>query len=525
MRIQNNIPALNTLRQMNINNNGTAKALEKLSSGYQINRAGDDAAGLAISEKMRAQISGLNRASSNAQDGISLIQSAEGALQETTSILQRMRELGVQAANDTNEATDRDAISAEMNQLQTEVDRIAHTTQFNKKTVLDGSLSNGAYATKLISGGAVNAGAHIDQAVGANIVKNGGTVSDIYNVAVTSPGKTYSVTNSYDLTGLAAGTTVQMAINFDNNVATASNSTGIPGGQTLTNAPVFTYTATGDATVDNAAFINGLKDALSQIVNDYDISSSGNAITLTAKGMGTGYGTAGAVTLTASLADSSGAAITGTAGDPGYMADDGAQVNETEGADAIIEITAASTGNVTTSDPTGTNPTITKDASGIYHDSATGLVFQVADSTKIDSAIVQVKTGKDLTLQVGANTGKDQTISIKIGEMSSAGLGINNLDVSNNVSAMASVASIETAITSVSTQRAGLGAVQNRLEHTINNLDTVAENLTDAESRIRDVDMAKEMMNFTKFNILSQASQAMMAQANSLPQGVLQLLR
>ena len=502
MRIQNNIPALNTLRQMNINNTGTAKALEKLSSGYKINRAGDDAAGLAISEKMRAQIRGLNRASTNAQDGISLIQSAEGALQETHSILQRMRELGVQAANDTNESTDRAAIADEMKQLQTEVDRIAHTTEFNKKTVLDGSLSTGTFATKLLSGNAVNAGAHIDQSVAASLVNGGTAVADIYNISVTSAGAVATDTFSYDLTGLKEGDTVQMTVNFAN--------TAISGGQTLASAPVFSYTATGDASIDNAAFINGFKDALQKVVTDYDISSSGNTITFTAKGMGAGYNN---VTVNKTV----GAANVGTL----TTANFNANVNSAAGLDASVKITASSTGaSAVLSTNVAANYT-----NGVFHDASTGLVFQINDLTKLDSAIVQVKAGKDLTLQVGANTGKDQTIGIKIGEMSTSGLGIDNLDVSNNISAQNSVSSIESAITQVSTQRAGLGAVQNRLEHTIANLDTVAENLQDAESRIRDVDMAKEMMNFTKFNILSQASQAMMAQANSLPQGVLQLLR
>lgn len=269
MRINHNITAMNTYRQLTNNTTSTSKSLEKLSSGLRINRAGDDAAGLAISEKMRGQIRGLDQATRNSQDGISLIQTAEGALNETHSILQRMRELAVQAGNDTNTTADRTQIIAEVSQLQTEITRISTDTEFNTKNLLGGA-----------------------------------------------------------------------------------------------------FTA---------------------------------------------------------------------------------------------------------------------------------------------------------TLQVGANQG--QIINFNIGTMSAAGLTVNGMDYTSNLGAGSAIASIDTAITTVSTQRANLGALQNRLEHTINNLSTASENLSAAESRIRDVDMAKEMMEFTKNNILSQAAQSMLAQANQQPQGVLQLLR
>ncbi|NFD29462.1 flagellin [Clostridium botulinum] len=276
MIINHNLNAMNAHRNMGINTGNSAKAMEKLSSGLRINRAGDDAAGLSISEKMRAQIRGLDQASRNAQDGISLIQTAEGALNETHSILQRMRELSVQAANDTNVTVDRAAIQAELTSLTSEIDRIASTTQFNEKKLLDGSL-----------------------------------------------------------------------------------------------------------------------------------------------------GTTGA------------------------------------------------------------------------------------------------------KLQIGANNETDLTLEIKIGGMSSGALTITatNVSVADNAASKTSIDRINSAIKSVSTERSKLGAFQNRLEHTISNLDNASENLQAAESRVRDVDMAKEMMNFSKNNILQQAAQAMLAQANQAPQGVLQLLR
>jgi len=272
MRINHNISALNTYRQLSFNNTQTAKNLEKLSSGYRINRAGDDAAGLAISEKMRGQIRGLEMATKNAQDGISLIQTAEGALNETHAILQRIRELAVQAANDTNTDNDRAELQKEVDQLLQEIDRIADTTQFNTKNLLDGSLSG------------------------------------------------------------------------------------------------------------------------------------------------------------------------------------------------------------------------------------SGLIFHI-----------------------GAN--KDQNVTLTISSMRTSGLGVSGLKIDSQSGANAAIATIDTAIDKVSSERAKLGAMQNRLEHTVNNLGASAENLTAAESRIRDVDMAKEMMEFTKNSILTQAAQAMLAQANQLPQGVLQLLR
>ncbi|REJ27581.1 MAG: flagellin [Caldibacillus debilis] len=272
MRINHNISALNTYRQLSFNNTQTAKNLEKLSSGYRINRAGDDAAGLAISEKMRGQIRGLEMATKNAQDGISLIQTAEGALNETHAILQRIRELAVQAANDTNTDNDRAELQKEVEQLIAEIDRIADTTQFNTKNLLDGSLSG------------------------------------------------------------------------------------------------------------------------------------------------------------------------------------------------------------------------------------SGLIFHI-----------------------GAN--KDQNVTLTISSMRASGLGVSGIDISSQSGANNAITTIDNAIDKVSTERAKLGAMQNRLEHTINNLGAAAENLTAAESRIRDVDMAKEMMEFTKNSILTQAAQAMLAQANQLPQGVLQLLR
>lgn len=509
MKIQHNISALNTFRQMGINTTGTSKSLEKLSSGYKINRAGDDAAGLAISEKMRAQIKGLNRASKNAEDGISLIQAAEGALQEVHSILQRMRELGIQAANDVNETEDRNAIQDELNQLKTEVNRIANTTEFNKKTLLDGSLKSGQYSTKMLAGTAVVAGAYMDQAIAANKNNDEEPITGIYTISIDADGVGTITHNTYqfDLTGMEEGDTIDIVVSFDNSERS--------GGQQLEEANVLTYTAKGDAAIDNATFINLLKESLQKMVTDYEVTSSGNTITFLGKGIGTGW---------------TAVELTGEANGNGSPENEGTAITEIEGEDAqiMINYTDPSTG-ITAEYEVSTAPDEGFYSNGVFSDlvdgEGSGLVFQIADLTTAGSTILQVISGSDLTLQAGANTGRHQTIDLGIRSISAASLGIDNIRVDNHISAQATVAAVESAIQIVSTQRASLGAVQNRLEHTVANLDTVAENLQDAEARIRDVDMADEMMNFTKFNILTQASQAMMAQANSLPQGVLQLLR
>lgn len=386
---------------MGTNQSAASKNMEKLSSGLKINRAGDDAAGLAISEKMRGQIRGLDMASKNSQDGISLIQTAEGALNETQSILQRMRELAVQSANDTNTTTDREEIQKEINQLTSEINRIGNTTEFNTQKLLNGD-KDGSPEIKAVAGEyAITIGA----------------------ADVTIDGKTFKYdTNSAD----------------DGSVATFKTAAGL------------------------AALI----------AKDDDL-----------KGKYTGGGTGTDFTLT-----------------------------QKTGAESSTEpVVAGGTLAVTT-------PGVTGKAAG---------------------------AGADLQLQIGAN--ENQSMTITIGDMRAAALGIttagntnsklavtdgtNNtatetaLNVLTHADAAKSVTTIQKAIDTVSSERSKLGASQNRLEHTINNLGTSSENLTAAESRIRDVDMAKEMMEMTKNNILQQAAQAMLAQANQQPQGVLQLLR
>jgi len=370
MRINNNIAAMNTYSKLNSASAAQAKSLEKLSSGLRINRAGDDAAGLAISEKMRGQVSGLNQAVSNAQDSISLIQTAEGGLNETQSILQRMRELSVQSANDTNTDDDRVEIQKEMNALSSEVSRIAGNTEFNEKKLLDGGFSG-----KFQIG--ANKGQNMELEIG-------------------------------DMSADKLGVQGKASI-------------GTVGGLQVesTNSSLTVELKVGSATETTAV-------------------KTGNAVVITMAGNGT----------------------LSTAKDADIKA-------------ALEKVGVAST----------------------YAGAADGTATQAAAV-----AAVAISTA-------------DADVSKKYG-----------IDVSTQDSANNAIKTLNDAVKSVSAERSKLGATQNRLDHTINNLTTTSENLSAAESRIRDVDMAKEMMNFTKNNILNQASTAMLAQANQMPQSVLQLL-
>lgn len=362
MRINNNLMAMNTQRQLNVNESNSAKSIEKLSSGLRINRAGDDAAGLAISEKMRSQIRGLSMASRNSQDAISLVQTAEGALSETHSILQRMRELAVQSSTDTNQDVDRSALSQEFEQLKTELGDIAENTKFNSMNLLDG-----------------NFGVSVDAAAS--------TTDGVAGVA------------SVVASGQASA--------------------------------VYTFAADGtDTTVsDGTTTVNiGATDAM-----------------------------------------------------------DGAGTISVEQFGITIQTTAG------------------------------------FDASNLATTHIDMEATGSGTIQIGANAGEEMDISI--GDMSATGLGVNAAAIGTRANAVLAQTTVDNAISAVSTQRAGLGAIQNRLEHKINNLNTSSENLQAAESQIRDVDMAKEMMEYTKNNILSQAATSMLAQANNAPQSVLKLLQ
>ena len=467
MRINHNISALNTYRQLTLNTAAGSKSLEKLSSGYRINRAGDDAAGLAISEKMRGQIRGLDMAAKNAQDGISLIQTAEGALNETHSILQRMRELAVQAANDTNTNDDRAELQKEIDQLTSEIDRIGNTTEFNTKKLLNG----GAGLVTEFSVETVD-GANADW---INVI--GGTAdtkADNTDIVITAASKATAAVYTGTVTADTADT-YSFTVN----------------GYTLS------YTATTVA-AENAALIAEAINAVSdQIGATAEVSGAGLTITSTDVG--------------------SAASLQVTAEEDAFT--DGADVNSTTtGSDASITST-----QIASTDYIARGNTITV-TSGDYKGLELQLNAEVmSDTAANNDATFKITGNGSVILQIGAN--ESQEMSISIGDMRAAALGVSTINVTTQTSASSSITIIDNATKRVSGERSKLGAYQNRLEHTINNLGTSAENLTAAESRIRDVDMAKEMMEFTKNSILQQAAQAMLAQANMQPQGVLQLLR
>ena len=462
MVVQHNLQAMNANRMLGMTQSEQSKSSEKLSSGYQINRAADDAAGLAISEKMRKQMKGLDRASTNAQDGVSAVQTAEGALTEVHAMLQRMNELAVQAANGTNSKEDRDAIQAEMNQLTTEIDRVAETTKFNETYLLKG---NSGVKT-------VNINAH-DAGLRGTLVQGSGTGST-FNATI-KVGESVSIAGAdYRI----VETDVNDLTSVQTTVASKSN-----GSVTIDGT---TYTWSDDA-MTTGGFVdsNGneyTKETLSDLVGD------GSTVSID-----------GATAINVVDAD---------ADDALYL--DGA-VDKMESALAD----ASSIGGVKTLASAERTDSNAYDANN-----EVDLEFTITKAT----ADVQ----KDLTfsLHVGADTDMTNKISVNIQAMDSTNLGIKGLNVSDNTGTAATYAidAIADAINKVSTQRSALGAIQNRLEHTIDNLDNVVENTTAAESRIRDTDMAEEMVEFSKNNILAQAGQSMLAQANTATQGVLSLL-
>ena len=363
MRIQHNIMAMNAYRNYNNNSSALSKNLEKLSSGYKINRAGDDAAGLAISEKMRAQITGLKAASKNVKDGVSLVKTAEGALQEVHDMLNRMDSLATQSANGTyDNEVDRLNLQKEVTALKSEIDRIADSSNFNGKKLLNGELETGATVNFAISG----------KANGADIATVDGTVD------------------------LSAGFKKGDSVTID--------------GKT------YTYDDNGDGT-------------------------------------------------------------------------DGKTFKE------LAHLKVAAEKN--------------------------GITLDITTNTKVKAT----KTGAALGLQIGDTSDAFNQLSVEVKDMHSKALGIDDLSIAKQEDAAAAIAKIKDAINTVSSTRGDLGAIQNRLEHTSNNLSVMTENIQDAESTIRDTDVADEMMAYTKNNILVQSAQAMLAQANQVPQGVLQLLQ
>ncbi len=456
MVVQHNMQAANANRMLNVTTSAQSKSTEKLSSGYKINRAADDAAGLTISEKMRKQIKGLDRASTNAEDGVSAVQTAEGALTEVHSMLQRMNELATQSANGTNSNTDRKAIQDEIDQLTTEIDRVSETTKFNETYLLKGDGAEKAH----------NVNAHDAGLDGVTLTDKGDSV-DVTLKALNAGDKVSIAGKNY---------TIGSSVNETQALVDAQKKDG---GAITVNGEKYTWDTTAgtwkkdgtDATITIAA---------GDVVSD------------------------GTKTLTA-MKDVDGGA-------------DGIDDNDS------TVITAKKAYQLQTAEIVKAS-SIGADTAAVNNTTNNNAFDKATTSFELKKGTVSYKDALSFNLHVGADADMTNKITVNIDSMNSAGLGVKGIKADTEQDATYAIDAIADAISTVSSQRSALGAVQNRLEHTINNLDNVVENTTSAESRIRDTDMAEEMVNYSKNNILAQAGQSMLAQANQSNQGVLSLLQ
>ena len=478
MVVQHNLRAMNSNRMLGITQGTLSKSTEKLSSGYKVNRAADDAAGLSISEKMRKQIRGLTQASLNAEDGISSVQTAEGALTEVHDMLQRMNELAVKAANGTNSLSDRQTIQDEVTQLLTEIDRVAETTKFNETYLLKGDTDK-----VTIYAAAKDAGITGQMTEGAT--------KATFTMAALKLGDTITIGG----TKYTIGTTKEAAVKASIGVAQAGEQVTVNGVQ---------YTVAKDATevnVDkNILTIASIKDKINEgsvaIYNGktYNVMTDQHDTTRKENTKADGIDDVDATVITTEAAYRK---ITQEL-----------RLANTIGTDA------------TTSYVNMTKVSVTQIGGAQAAQGATTVGFSIIKGT------YQQQEALHFSLHVGADADMTNKISVRIDTMDTEGLGIRGLNVKDTSGAAATYAidAIADAVAQVSAQRSLLGAVQNRLEHTINNLDNVVENTTAAESQIRDTDMATEMVKYSNNNILAQAGQSMLAQSNQANQGVLSLL-
>ena len=535
MRIQHNIMEMNAYRNYTGNTSALSKNLEKLSSGYKINRAGDDAAGLAISEKMRAQITGLDVAQKNAKDGISLVQTAEGALTEVHDMLNRMVELADQSANGTYEdATDRVQLQKEVSQLNDEIDRIADSANFNGINLLDGSLSTsgGSSAAKVAK--IVNATTGETTAAKGKYTLGAAFSGTMAKTETNGSRAEYTITYKDNASGAAKTMTFGFTL--------GQNSKGdkVLISDSGKEYDIADFAKNGVAATDlDAALASELKN--SSLADKFTLTTtSGAAFAFEAKENGSDgavllgvtehtINNAGTVKETAStLAVTSPADVYKTLAAGGVTAYDGKNAEK-----AIFEINgkkfvlAKSGTDVTSLDKNVT--VLTGDAFTADH--AKVIAQKTGLNVTENSGTLTFKPGTGmagkggLTLQIGDTSDSFNQLTVSINDCHSKALGIASVDIATQDGAQAAVDVIKDAINYVSDVRGTLGATQNRLDHTINNLSVMEENIQDAESTIRDTDVADEMMAYTKNNILIQSAQAMLAQANQVPQGVLQLLQ
>ena len=637
MVVQHNMQAMNANRMLNVTTGQQAKSTEKLSSGYRINRAADDAAGLTISEKMRKQIRGLDQASTNAQDGVSAVQTAEGALTEVHSMLQRMNELAVQASNGTNAESDRQAIQDEISQLTTEIDRVAETTKFNETYLLKGNTSgtssakyvnahDAGLAGKLVDNGDGTAKFTLNKAledgdkvtiagteytigsttasadgygkldalqsktlnVGDSVTKADGTTYTLVDKVANDDtiyadgdkikidGKEYTIGNATDLTTNTLKNTdaKQLVTEALQNGKEASFTTkkaakGIYGANATVDIKIVSSLATGEissldaggtdgkavtanelatkagaalvagetvtikgqstvATAEEPAAMKTVKDVVKQLQNGDKVTIGTTEMTISDKtDVGAGKYTIDdvlallndkdKVKIEATSAEGKNAlAAAGLKGATDYTAVETKVVSDEQNVLSVKDAYKMMAEELAKASSVGTDKgseaTVTSDNSGSF---------------TIKKGSVEVKDSLAIGLHVGADADMTNKITVNIESMSAAGLGIQGINVSDDsgVAATYAIDAIADAVAKVSSQRSALGAVQNRLEYTIDNLDNVVENTTAAESRIRDTDMAEEMVNYSKNNILAQAGQSMLAQANQSTQGVLSLLQ
>ena len=503
MRIQHNIMAMNAYRNYTNNTSALSKNLEKLSSGYKINRAGDDAAGLAISEKMRAQITGLNVAQKNAKDGISLVQTAEGSLTEVHDMLNRMVELADQSANGTyDNEVDRANLQKEVKQLKDEIDRIADSANFNGIKLLDGSLAEG----------------------GSKAVETTGlTVTDVAGKTSTT-----ATTNAV-ATDVSDGETIKVTLSVNN--GTAHTITLKRDGDKLIdqNGTKYAYAATGTSTAKKSSIDAALKGAIE--------SATGGAFTVSGGG-------SGALTINSKTAGANAPTITSVAAQVDSSSVDLGKVTVTDPVAQKVKVDSPTAGEVftingqkfalatTDGDVADVQAKVGDDVKVLVGANIGVVANQLAQATGLDIAQVSTSkveistgSGSPLTLQIGDTSDSYNQLEVTVGDMHTSSLGIAGIDIGTQDGAATAVELIKNAINKVSDARGTLGATQNRLDHTINNLSVMEENIQDAESTIRDTDVAEEMMAYTKNNILVQSAQAMLAQANQVPQGVLQLLQ
>ena len=616
MVVQHNMQAMNANRMLNVTTSTQAKSTEKLSSGYKINRAADDAAGLTISEKMRKQIKGLDQASTNAEDGVSAVQTAEGALTEVHSMLQRMNELAVQASNGTNSESDRSAIQDEISQLTTEIDRVSETTKFNETYLLkgntDGSSSkvnvnahDAGLAGKLgesvngkttFTADALSVGSKVSiggteynivessktsgytsikgytAVAGDKITQDGKTYTYVANNSTTPGGATAAVagwfaddntTTTADFTdnaGIKAGSTLLAkadgktttfvgADGLDLSAATDTNPTNWAVGDTIEHdGKTYTVSTAGAAGVGTWKDEEGKESTIATLSagDTYTQKATGKTGQIDNKGISTveniqaaikGLADGAIVTIKTSASDAGKPYTVGvstkedgsvyTADDIAALVKENTYVNDGKNTYYAVPKNSDSDKDITLQDAYNKMAKELESASSIGTDKGATVKNNGDGTFEITQGTVEVKDSLSFSLHVGADADMTNKINVDIESMSAAGLGIKGINVKDDSGKAATYAidAIADAVSKVSAQRSALGAVQNRLEHTIANVDNVVENTTSAESRIRDTDMAEEMVEYSKNNILAQAGQSMLAQANQSNQGVLSLLQ